>query len=169
MDLDWFKRVNDTFGHLLGDRVLQSVVELLCSELPAGAFCARYGGEEFALVMPGLDADVATAVCEAARHRVEGHPWHELAAGLHVTVSGGVAHEGPRTAGADPAHQLRCADTLLYAAKQSGRNAVAYRIDGRVRLAGRAAGRHSIAQPPPPPPATDPVAAADFTHPAGRG
>jgi len=150
MDLDWFKQVNDGFGHLLGDRVLQRVVELLCAELPDGAFCARYGGEEFALVMPGLDAEAAIAVCEAARYRIERNPWHELAARLRVTVSGGVAHEGRQTAGTDAGHQLRCADTLLYAAKQSGRNAVAYRADGRVRLAGPAADRRHVAQPPAP-------------------
>jgi len=154
MDLDFFKQVNDGFGHPLGDQVLQRVVELLCAELPDGAFCARYGGEEFALVMPGLDAETAVAVCEAARARVERHPWHELAAGLRVTVSGGVAHEGRQTAGADAGHQLRCADILLYAAKQSGRNAVAYRHDGQVRLAGPAEKRRHIAQLPAPAPPT---------------
>lgn len=150
MDLDWFKQVNDTFGHPLGDQVLQLVVQLLCAELPAAAFCARYGGEEFALVMPGLPADVAVEVCEAARARVERYPWHELATRLRVTVSGGVAHEGAQTAGTDAGHQLRCADTLLYAAKQSGRNAVAYREQGRVCLAGAAGARRNIAQPAPP-------------------
>jgi two-component system, cell cycle response regulator len=143
VDLDWFKRVNDTFGHLVGDRVLRLVVELLCAQLPPRAFCARYGGEEFALVLPGMPAEAAVTVCEAARSRVENHPWHELAAGLRVTVSCGVAHE---TTGTDIEHQLRCADTLLYAAKQSGRNAVAYRSNGRVRLAGPAAGRRGVAQ-----------------------
>jgi len=152
VDLDWFKGVNDTFGHLLGDRVLQRVVELLCTELPETAFCARYGGEEFALVLPGLGAAAAVAVCEAARARIERYPWQELAAGLRVTVSGGVAHEGPRTAGAAAEHQLRCADTLLYAAKRSGRNAVAYRSGGRVCLAGVATQRRGIAQPPAPAP-----------------
>lgn len=150
MDLDWFKQINDNFGHLLGDQVLQRVVELLCAELPAGAFCARYGGEEFALVLPGRSADAAVAVCESARERIEHHPWGSLAAGLRVTVSGGVAHEGQQTAGADADHQLRCADTLLYAAKQSGRNAVAYRCNGAVRLAGPAAQRRGIAQLAPP-------------------
>jgi two-component system, cell cycle response regulator len=150
VDLDWFKSVNDNHGHLLGDRVLQRVVELLCAELPDGAFCARYGGEEFALVLPGLDADAAVAVCEAARARVERHPWRELAAGLTVTVSAGVAHEGAQGAVGTIEHQLRCADTLLYAAKQSGRNAVAYRRGGRVMLAGPAAQRRGIAQLPVP-------------------
>jgi two-component system, cell cycle response regulator len=159
MDLDWFKRVNDNFGHLLGDRVLQRVVELLCTDLPDGAFCARYGGEEFAIVMPGLDAETAIAVCEAARARIEHYPWHELAAGLRVTVSGGVAHDGPQTADGADGHQLRCADILLYAAKRSGRNAVAYRGDGRVRLAGPAAQRRCIAQPEPP------VASRPHPHP----
>jgi two-component system, cell cycle response regulator len=149
MDLDWFKRVNDGFGHQLGDAVLQRVVELLCAELPPGSFCARYGGEEFALVMPGLDADTAIAVCEAARARVERHPWQELAPGLLVTVSGGVTH----ALATSPQHQLRCADLLLYAAKSSGRNAVAYRDrNGTVRLAGAAGKRRDIAQPPEPSP-----------------
>ncbi|HEY0640097.1 MAG TPA: diguanylate cyclase, partial [Pseudonocardiaceae bacterium] len=130
IDLDWFKQVNDTYGHGLGDRVLQQVAELLRAELPDGAFCARYGGEEFALVMPGLAEHAALAVCEAARARVERHPWHELRPGLRVTVSAGVA----RADGEGTEQQLRRADLLLYAAKQSGRNAVAYFGHGTVRL-----------------------------------
>lgn len=156
VDLDWFKQVNDTHGHLLGDRVLQRVVELLCAGLPEGAFCARYGGEEFAIVLPGVDAATAIAVCEAARERVARHPWQDLAPGLHVTVSGGVAHQGPQAAVGATEHQLRCADTLLYAAKQSGRNAVAYRTAGMVRLAGQAAHRRAIAQPATPAATTAP-------------
>jgi diguanylate cyclase (GGDEF)-like protein len=150
VDLDWFKQVNDTFGHLIGDRVLQRVVELLQDGLPEGAFCARYGGEEFALVLPAVDPLGAVAVSEAARSRVELHHWSQIAPGLRVTVSIGVAHEppcqdgGPRSSG--PEHQLIQADNLLYTAKQSGRNAVAYRDDGRVRLAGAAAGRRSITE-----------------------
>jgi diguanylate cyclase (GGDEF)-like protein len=144
VDLDWFKQVNDTFGHLVGDRVLQRVVELLCAGLPDGAFCARYGGEEFVLVVPGIDADTAIAVAEAARARVEHNPWSQLVPGLRVTVSIGLAHEpaGATAAGRVPTsaeQQLLRADGLLYAAKQSGRNAVAYRRQGRVVLAGAAA------------------------------
>jgi two-component system cell cycle response regulator len=78
-----------------------------------------------------------------------------LAARLHVTISCGVAHEDPVAGRQDtgyqqPGYQLRSADILLYAAKRSGRNAVAYRHNGRVRLAGAAAGRRYIAQLPPP-------------------
>jgi diguanylate cyclase (GGDEF)-like protein len=155
LDLDWFKQVNDTYGHPLGDRVLRCVAALLSTGLPPGAFCARYGGEEFALVMPGLDGETAIQLCESARDRVERHPWHQLAARLHVTISCGIAHEEPAAGRQDaghlvPGYQLRSADILLYAAKRSGRNAVAYRQDGRVRLAGAAAGRRYIAQLPPP-------------------
>ncbi|MBP2475867.1 diguanylate cyclase (GGDEF)-like protein [Crossiella equi] len=152
VDLDFFKQVNDTFGHLIGDRVLQRVVELLQDGLPDGAFCARYGGEEFVLVVPGINTETAVAVCEAARARVERYPWTQLTPDLRVTVSIGLAHEGPGSPAAspatDPKEQLLRADSLLYVAKQSGRNAVAYREDdGRVRLAGAAGGRRAVAQP----------------------
>ena len=141
VDLDWFKRVNDTFGHQVGDRVLQQVVELLQVGLPDGAFCARYGGEEFVLILPGLEGDAAWAVAEAARARVEQYPWSTIVRGLRVTVSIGVAHQ-PATSGiANPDQQLRHADGLLYTAKQSGRNSVAYRVGGQVRLSGAAGQR----------------------------
>ncbi|RJQ76253.1 GGDEF domain-containing protein [Pseudonocardiaceae bacterium YIM PH 21723] len=148
VDLDWFKQVNDTYGHLIGDRVLRRVVELLQQGLPGGGFCARYGGDEFALVLPNTCADEATLVCETARDRVERYPWAQIAPDLRVTVSIGIAHEPGRHADsmAAPEQQLLRADTLLYAVKQAGRNAVAYRVGGEVRLAGAAGGRRAIAQ-----------------------
>jgi diguanylate cyclase (GGDEF)-like protein len=152
VDLDWFKNVNDTFGHQVGDRVLQRVVELLQDGLPDTAFCARYGGEEFVLVLPGVDAQAAVAVAEAARARVEHYPWSTIVLGLRVTVSIGLAHEPPADQanghpGANPEAQLRQADGLLYAAKRSGRNAVAYHANSEIRLAGPAAGRRSMTLP----------------------
>jgi diguanylate cyclase (GGDEF)-like protein len=150
VDLDRFKHVNDTHGHLLGDRVLQRVVDVLCDGLPAGAFCVRYGGEEFVLVLPDVQPAVAVAICEAARARVEQHPWDALVPGLRVTVSIGVTQQvrspagdrGAETAAAHPVHVLlNRADELLYAAKQSGRNAVAYRSAGALALAGAAGQR----------------------------
>jgi diguanylate cyclase (GGDEF)-like protein len=150
VDLDWFKQVNDTYGHLLGDRVLQHVVELLQQALPSDAFCARYGGEEFVLVLPAIDAGGAVAICESARTRIEQFPWSQLAPGLGVTVSMGLAHcAGSETRQAAAAQteaeqQLFSADVLLYAAKQAGRNAVAYRAANEIRLAGMAGKRRSI-------------------------
>jgi diguanylate cyclase (GGDEF)-like protein len=142
VDLDLFKRVNDTFGHLAGDRVLQQVVELLQVALPEGGFCARYGGEEFVLILPGLDGAAAWAVAEAARARVEQFPWSTIVRGLHVTISVGVAHDSATSGATSPEQQLRLADGLLYTAKQSGRNSVAYRVGGQVHLSGAARNRH---------------------------
>lgn len=122
VDLDRFKSVNDTYGHLLGDRVLCRVADLLQEGLPPEAFCARYGGEEFALVLPGVEQPRALRIAEAARARIARHSWSELQPGLQVTISVGLAHgtgSGPR--------QLHRADDLLYAAKHAGRNKVAYR------------------------------------------
>ena len=140
-DLDWFKRVNDTHGHLLGDRVLQRVVDLLQEALPDGAFCARYGGEEFVLVLPNILPNSAVQVCESARQRVEQFPWSQLVPGQGVTISIGVAHEQGDAGPVSAEQQLISADALLYAAKRAGRNAVAFRTGAEVRLAGAAAGR----------------------------
>jgi diguanylate cyclase (GGDEF)-like protein len=146
VDIDHFKQINDTYGHVVGDRVLRRLVAELEAGLPDGAFCARYGGEEFALVLPGCRLNEAVRLCEAVRHRIGRHPWLDLGSGLRVTVSVGVAHWTGRPA--DVERLIGEADVLLYSAKQSGRNAVAYR-DGRgvVRLAGAAARRRAIPQP----------------------
>jgi diguanylate cyclase (GGDEF)-like protein len=147
VDIDHFKQVNDNYGHLLGDRVLQRMVAELDAALPDGAFCARYGGEEFALVLPGRELADAVELCEAARGRVDHHPWCELHPALRVTVSIGVAHSAGRPTEVE--RLIGEADELLYTAKQSGRNAVAFRAgrDGLVRLAGAAGRRRSIPQP----------------------
>jgi diguanylate cyclase (GGDEF)-like protein len=132
IDLDRFKHVNDTYGHLLGDRVLCRVADLLQEELPPEGFCARYGGEEFALVLPGVDARRAVRIVDAARTRVARHPWSELQPGLTVTISAGLAHVSGGRVSAQ--RQLRHADNLLYAAKRAGRNHVAYRDRETTRL-----------------------------------
>ncbi|WP_233574225.1 GGDEF domain-containing protein [Amycolatopsis panacis] len=129
VDLDRFKSVNDTYGHLLGDRVLCRVADLLQEGLPPDAFCARYGGEEFALVLPETDHAGAVRLAEAARARVARHRWSELRPGLRVTISVGLAHG--RTPGP---HQLRRADDLLYAAKHAGRNKIAYQDSESARV-----------------------------------
>ncbi|RCW47027.1 diguanylate cyclase (GGDEF)-like protein [Halopolyspora algeriensis] len=145
VDLDWFKSVNDTHGHVLGDRVLQRVVELLQEALPSDGFCARYGGEEFTLVLPDIDTANAVAICESARARIERFPWSRMAPGLRVTVSIGLSHEGrPHAPGATAEQQILNADVLLYTAKQSGRNTVVYRSAGESRSAGYATGSETL-------------------------
>ncbi|HEY6423474.1 MAG TPA: GGDEF domain-containing protein [Pseudonocardiaceae bacterium] len=144
VDLDFFKQINDTHGHLLGDRVLQRAVAVLQDGLPDGAFCARFGGDEFVLVLPEVGPGAAVAISEAARDRIERHPWATLAAGLRVTVSIGISHSsGPAPADRDEpiSELLLSADQLLYQAKQLGRNAVAFRTGDTATLAGEAGKR----------------------------
>jgi diguanylate cyclase (GGDEF)-like protein len=129
IDLDLFKQVNDTFGHVVGDNVLRRVAYLLQEGLPSGGFSARYGGEEFALVLPDVDAGTAIRIAEDARARVAHHPWSNVRPGLRVTISVGLVHETKHRAGRarEAERQLVQADKLLYAAKRAGRNLVAYR------------------------------------------
>ncbi|MCW2631862.1 MAG: diguanylate cyclase [Pseudonocardia sp.] len=150
VDIDHFKQINDSYGHPFGDRVLQRVVAELDAVLSAGAFCARYGGEEFALVFPGCDLDDAITTCEQARQRVDDYDWSELDANLRVWVSIGVGHTPLCPPDVD--QLIKAADVLLYAAKESGRNAVAFREPRtlRVQLAGPAGGRRAIPQPAAP-------------------
>jgi two-component system, cell cycle response regulator len=132
VDIDLFKDVNDTFGHLAGDQVLRGVAALLAEGLPPRGFCVRYGGEEFMLVLPGVSPEAAVRVAEHARTRVAEHSWSTLCPGLVVTVSVGLAYE-PGAAISDRRPVLE-ADHLLYAAKRAGRNRVAYRDREDVRL-----------------------------------
>lgn len=148
VDVDHFKAVNDTYGHAVGDSVLRTLVTLMREGIdgPApDAFCARYGGEEFALVLSGATPDDAVATCEGIRARVEDHDWTAIAPDLRVTVSVGVGCLETATEGDPTPAALERVDELLYVAKRTGRNAVAFRDDtDRVRLAGPAAGRRGV-------------------------
>ncbi|MEQ9335876.1 MAG: diguanylate cyclase [Miltoncostaeaceae bacterium] len=118
VDLDHFKRVNDDFGHQVGDRVLRSAARAMSGVIRPEGTLARVGGEEFAIILPGLDVDAAARVAERARHA--GARMSEP--GLPpVTASAGVAD----LADARSADQLfAAADRALYLAKESGRNRV---------------------------------------------
>jgi diguanylate cyclase (GGDEF)-like protein len=130
MDLDHFKRVNDTCGHLVGSQTLEEIGGLITRALRAGDVAARFGGEEFAAFL--LDADCAQALVAAERVRsaIEEHAFSATrrSAGaeenrtLRITISIGVAAY-PDDA-RDPIELIELADTALYHAKQSGRNRV---------------------------------------------
>jgi diguanylate cyclase (GGDEF)-like protein len=128
-DLDHFKRVNDSFGHEVGDEVLKLFARVAAAELPPGAIIARLGGEEFAAILPGTpDGTVETARRLAARFTEATRRLAALDAGL--TVSIGLA---ALPAGADGlAGALRAADRALYRAKAGGRDRV--EIDAQATL-----------------------------------
>ena len=123
MDLDHFKRINDNYGHLFGDYVLESFASEVRQVIRGNDIFARYGGEEFLVVMGGAAADSALAVAERIRARAEGHPFEFEGKPVRVTVSIGVAS----CAGDNDRcleRQLLAADEALYAAKGAGRNRV---------------------------------------------
>jgi two-component system, cell cycle response regulator len=117
LDIDRFKLLNDTHGHLAGDDVLREVARCLEREVRLGDMVARYGGEEFAVVLPGLDDVDAVAVAERLRAAVAALPL-----GVSVTVSAGVS-SCPAHA-SEPLGLLRAADRALYASKRDGRDRV---------------------------------------------
>lgn len=123
VDLDFFKRINDTFGHAAGDQALIHAAAVLRTRLRDEDLCARWGGEEFALLLDGLDAVAALAVVERLRGEIAALPiWFE-GDRLPVTMSGGVA-AFPGLYATSGAELLELADRALYAAKANGRNRV---------------------------------------------
>ena len=119
MDIDFFKRVNDTFGHDAGDRVLQNVALLMRECTRSHDVLCRVGGEEFTLLLPDTSAASALEVAQRLRTRVEASVFPEVG---HITVSIGVAHWPEHVK--DIANVFKMADEMLYKAKRLGRNRV---------------------------------------------
>ncbi|HEY2028727.1 MAG TPA: sensor domain-containing diguanylate cyclase [Myxococcales bacterium] len=121
LDIDHFKKVNDTHGHPAGDAVLRGVARLAQKAARETDVAARYGGEELALILPETDARGALAIAERLRKLVEAasHPTEQ--GSVKVTVSIGVSTTSGKAALAD---LLEAADRALYKAKRSGRNRV---------------------------------------------
>ncbi len=125
LDIDNFKRVNDRYGHDVGDQVLCAFAASASASLRPSDRVGRYGGEEFLLVLQQLpDARSAADAVERVRARIEAHDWNAVQPGLAVTVSAGVALVWPdETSGA----AIQRADAALYDAKHQGRNRVVLR------------------------------------------
>jgi diguanylate cyclase (GGDEF)-like protein len=120
-DLDDFKAINDTYGHLEGDRLLRAFADLVRRCTRSSDIAARYGGEEFAVVLPGLGAEEAVRVAERIRTASRGCPLMWIGpVPVSITVSLGVAAYPEH--GEDPVELLRQADEALYRAKRAGKD-----------------------------------------------
>jgi len=122
LDIDHFKKLNDTYGHPTGDAALRHTARLLLRHLRRGDLAARFGGEEFVAILPGADPDGALHMAERLRSAIAGGPIVFEAARISFTASFGAA-VWPAD-GSDAESLLAAADRALYAAKQAGRNCV---------------------------------------------
>ena len=122
LDLDKFKSVNDTYGHVFGDAVLRQFADVLKGRLRVNDFCARYGGEEFAIILADTGVEEARQLAESVRELCEAHEYMEGDTTASVTTSIGVVAwlsemDGPKAL-------IEAADAKLYEAKADGRNRV---------------------------------------------
>ena len=119
LDIDHFKKINDTYGHLTGDDVLMKISDLMRSNLRQTDIAGRYGGEEFMLILSNTDHAGAVDMAERIRGLVEITPF--TSANLKVTISAGIA----ALYGQKLVELIQKADDRMYEAKQKGRNQVA--------------------------------------------
>ncbi len=122
IDIDWFKRINDTHGHLAGDMVLKGIATLIKTRIRREDVLARFGGEEFALLLPEINQKGAAVLAEKLRKVVEKQQFTFDAQVIPVTISAGVASIGKRVD--EPEELVKLADVRLYEAKAGGRNQV---------------------------------------------
>ena len=120
LDLDQFKRVNDTYGHPVGDLVLCEFARRLRDEVRAGDTAGRWGGEEFVVILPRTDLEGALQLADRIRRATADVPIVVGGESIHVTLSGGCA-VGPADA---PSELVRQADARMYAAKRAGRDQI---------------------------------------------
>ena len=118
VDVDDFKKVNDQYGHTVGDKVLATLGEIIDKETRDSDICCRYGGEEFAMILPETETQEAGLLAERLRVKVE----HSMPAGRKVSISIGVATCGKNTRTAQAL--VDKADAALYRAKKRGKNCV---------------------------------------------
>ncbi len=137
VDADRFKSVNDTHGHMVGDKVLVTLAATLMEHCPGQGLVARYGGEEFAIVVPGVSRPEAAQLAERIRQAIAETPVDaddDLT--LQVTVSMGVATQDAHGAFSSPEQLVQAADKAVYAAKAAGRNCVRVFVPRAARKAG---------------------------------
>ena len=122
LDIDHFKKVNDTFGHQVGDEVLAQLAQLLKNQARSLDIVARYGGEEFVVILPETDQNEAKAIAEQLRQAVEQAKWQTGRITVSVGIATAIKTDNETTI-------LQRADKALYASKENGRNHVTHSID----------------------------------------
>jgi diguanylate cyclase (GGDEF)-like protein len=122
IDLDWFKRINDAYGHPTGDEVLRTFAITVFANIRSIDRFGRYGGEEFLLILPDTPNNIAARVLDRQREIIAELDWSAFSLGMKVTISAGVATLAPNEA---PDALLARADSALYTAKARGRNRIA--------------------------------------------
>ena len=123
LDIDHFKRINDSYGHDVGDRAIRGIARNVGDVLPPDALFGRMGGEEFMIALPDCARAEALALAETIRQRVSDHPVDAGGIAVKLTISIGVAERSGSTAELDALY--RNADQALYAAKRQGRDQIA--------------------------------------------
>lgn len=131
-DIDHFKRVNDTYGHDAGDRVLMALAELFTHALRGGDIPTRFGGEEFVVLLPVVGRTDGMSVAERIRKRVKAMRFEDDLADLRITISAGLAR---RARGETLDEVIMRADAALYRAKEGGRNRVVMADEAAAALA----------------------------------
>ncbi len=122
LDLDHFKKLNDTYGHPAGDEALRATARVLTQHLRKGDQAARYGGEEFVVILPGTEEEGALHLAERVREAIHTH--RLVFEGARIALSGSLGAAVWPGDGKDPEALLGAADRALYASKQAGRNRV---------------------------------------------
>ncbi|OAB35289.1 sensor domain-containing diguanylate cyclase [Paenibacillus glacialis] len=127
IDIDYFKNVNDTWGHQTGDYVLENLAEILTSHTHEKDIVARYGGEEFVMILPNMEEAESKIKAENLRHAIANTSWEMI----NITVSIGIATFNPKDSDITI---MAKADQALYASKENGRNRVTHIIDINEKL-----------------------------------
>jgi diguanylate cyclase len=126
LDIDFFKRINDEFGHLVGDKVLRMIAKEMKRNCRESDFLARFGGEEFILLLPQTPLHDAVLAVEKIRKHIETRPFHFQNKPVPLTISAGVAQYSN---GEEIETWLARADSALYSSKRNGRNQVSSQIE----------------------------------------
>ncbi len=122
LDIDFFKTINDTYGHKAGDHILRGIASILNLTVRQSDIVGRYGGEEFGLILPEISIESAFQLCERIRKAIAEHVFHLDKKEVTITVSIGVCMKSPEFP--DYKEMIQKSDQMLYEAKAKGRNRV---------------------------------------------